>query len=214
MNKVIFITGTDTNVGKTYCGVRILQEYHSQGLSTVGLKPVASGSEKDQTGQLKNDDALKLQATASIKLPYFQVNPFVFEPPIAPHIAASLVGTSLTAQALLDATLSTIKQYSADITVIEGAGGWFLPLNDQETMVDYLALLSREVHLEIVLIVGMKLGCLNHALLTVNAIESFTQKHPAKFQQWIPNSPEGEMLYLKENIEFLSNSVLSQILRR
>ncbi len=202
--RVFFITGTDTHVGKTYCAVKILQAFNAAGFSTIGLKPLASGSERNSAGELRNEDALKLQAAASIDLPYSKVNVFSFEPPIAPHIAANLSGVSINAEALAQATLNTIRQYPSDIVVIEGAGGWKLPLNETEIMPDYLAILSRELDVEIILIVGMKLGCLNHALLSMESIEHFTKNHPVKFLAWIPNSPQGEMPYLQENIEYLS----------
>jgi dethiobiotin synthetase len=204
--KCLFITGTDTNVGKTYCGVKFLESLKESGISTAALKPVASGAERISSGELRNDDALQLQSAASLNLPYEAVNPFVFEPPIAPHIAAALAGVSLSAKALTEATLQTLKNYPADLTVIEGAGGWFLPLNLQETMVDYLSELSAHVELEILLVVGMKLGCLNHTLLTVKAIHEFIETHPGVSLTIKLNSPEM-MPYLEENKAYLSEKL-------
>jgi dethiobiotin synthetase len=209
MNKkprCLFITGTDTDVGKTYCGVKLLESLKKSGLSTAALKPVASGAERLSSGELRNEDALKLQSAASLKLPYEAVNPFVFEPAIAPHIAAKLSGIELSAKAIAETTLQTLQKYPADITIIEGAGGWLLPLNLQETMVDYLSELSAHVELEILLVVGMKLGCLNHTLLTVRAIHEFIEIHPRVSLTLKLNSPEM-MPYLEENKAYLSEKL-------
>jgi dethiobiotin synthetase len=227
----LFITGTDTDVGKTYMSVKLLHLLNQAGLKTIGLKPIASGCVKNKkTGELENEDALKLQDAASIKLPYHDINPFAFELPIAPHIAAEKEKISLSAKILAESTQEIIEKYSAnpdspnfpDVIVIEGAGGWEVPLNQSksnpETLADYVALLNSNLkkhagedsNLKVILIVGMKLGCLNHALLTFKSIK----EKGVEIFGWIPNCPphfssEGPMPFLKENIETLTSMTQS-----
>lgn len=189
----IFITGTDTGVGKTYISTRLLNHYNEQGLKTIGLKPVATGCDL-LNGKLYNDDALALQQAASIKLDYDWVNPFAFEPPIAPHIAAMQENKSITIASLSEKLMHALNT-PADIRIIEGAGGWLLPLNERETMADFVA----QENFAVILVVGMRLGCLNHALLTAHAI------HTAKVNciGWIANCIDPNMPHLQENIATL-----------
>ena len=127
------------------------------------MKPVASGCEW-RDGQLQNEDALALSQQADIKLPYLQVNPYAFEPAIAPHLAAKQVGETISLTVL--ESQFTAMRLQADAVVVEGAGGWLVPLNDQQTIAD----LAKALNLPVVLVVAIKLGCINHALLTVQAI--------------------------------------------
>lgn len=160
----IFVTGTDTEVGKTRISTGLIAVLQQQGLKTAGMKPIASGCEWSD-GQWQNEDALALMAQSNVSLPYATVNPFAFEPAIAPHIAAE--------QAKVDISLPLITQQyeaissQADAIVVEGAGGWLVPLNTKQTMAD----LAVELKLPVVLVVAVKLGCINHALLSVAAIE-------------------------------------------
>jgi dethiobiotin synthetase len=193
-NETYFITGTDTGVGKTFVSLQLLHYFKKQGVSTLALKPIASGCEQTPQG-LVNEDALALQAAASIKLPYHHVNPFAFLPPIAPHIAANQVGVTLSVAALTQ-TLTPILQTQADIKLIEGAGGWLLPLNKMETLADYIETLN----VKIILVVKMQLGCLNHALLTAKEIKN----RGLTLAGWVANTINEPMPYLNENIETLS----------
>lgn len=200
--KRLFITGTSTNVGKTYVACALLRSLNEKGFQTVALKPVASGGILTPEG-LQNQDALDLQKAASIKLNYKDVNPILFEPPIAPHIAAKLASLNLNVHRILNAC-STVLNTQADYLVIEGAGGWLVPLNDQESFAD----LAEKLEADIILVVGMQLGCINHALLTVDNI----LKRGLKLKGWVANCIDPEMLNLNENIETLKQSIKAPLL--
>lgn len=161
-----FITGTDTDAGKTLVTAALLARARAQGLSTLGLKPVASGSHSTPEG-LRNSDALSLQAQSYPPLEYAQINPFAFAPAIAPHLAAQQAGAELSVAGILQALEPTLAS-PPDVTLIEGAGGWRVPLNDREDLSD----LPRALELPVILVVGLKLGCLNHARLTAEAIRA------------------------------------------
>lgn len=191
--KAFFITGTDTNVGKTRVATRLLTTFNAQGYTTVGLKPLSSGCIRTSEG-LRNQDAVALQKAASIKLPYEWINPFAFEPPIAPHVAANEINMRLSVTSLFEAC-QPVLNIEADVLIIEGAGGFLLPLNAQDTMADFARLLNFPV----ILVVGMKLGCLNHALLTSRSIKM----HELQTAGWLAHSPKVEMPYLKENVDSL-----------
>lgn len=165
MNQGFFVTGTDTEVGKTVISVGLINQLQRQGLRVVAMKPVASGCEVTTLG-LRNEDALALQAAADIKVAYEQVNPYAFSPAIAPHIAAQQADTEIDLQRL--ANVYQQLQQQADATVVEGAGGWLVPLNDNQTIAD----LAVQIKLPVVLVVAIKLGCINHALLSAQSIRS------------------------------------------
>jgi dethiobiotin synthetase len=160
----LFVTGTDTEVGKTRISVALIEKLKQQGKTVAGMKPVASGCEVTAEG-LRNEDALALQEQANVDLSYDLVNPYAFEPAIAPHIAAQLVGVDI------DVTLLQKRFYEiqaqAESVVVEGAGGWFVPLDDKLTLAD----LAVRLALPVVVVVGIRLGCINHALLTLAAIK-------------------------------------------
>ena len=166
MGMSYFVTGTDTGVGKTTVAVALLQAAAARGLTTAAIKPVAAGCESTPNG-LRNDDALKLQAASTLAINYPQINPVALEPAIAPHFAAQRVGLGLRAEQLAEHCRSVIAM-GADFTVIEGAGGWRVPLNDGETFAD----IAIALHVPVILVVDIKLGCLNHALLSAEAIRS------------------------------------------
>lgn len=188
-----FVTGTDTDVGKTVIAAGLLVAANARGLRTLALKPVAAGA--IQTGQgLRNDDALLLKSRMSVSLSYEQVNPVVFEPAIAPHLAARQAGRGITVSQLAGYCRGTLMT-PHDFALVEGAGGWRVPLSDRET----LAGLARELNLKVVLVVGMKLGCLNHALLTAEAI----LRDGLTLAGWVANTPAQTMPCLDENIETL-----------
>jgi dethiobiotin synthetase len=175
----VFVTGTDTGVGKTFISVALIELLQQQGLTVAGMKPIASGCEMTTDG-LRNDDALALNQHADGDLPYELINPYAFEPAIAPHIAAQQAGIEIELDKIRQ-NYTLIKQ-QVDAVVVEGAGGWLVPLNHEQTMADLAVFLD----LPIILVVGIRLGCINHALLTVKAIESTG----LKFQGWIANHPE------------------------
>ncbi|MFW5426795.1 MAG: dethiobiotin synthase [Methylophagaceae bacterium] len=178
MNSV-FVTGTDTNVGKTRISVALIELLQQQGGIIAGMKPIASGCEQTAQG-LRNDDALQLSQQANIDFPYELINPYAFEPAIAPHIAAQQAGIDIDV-AKIKENFMQIKQQS-DAVVVEGAGGWLVPINQTQTMAD----LAVELDLPVILVVGVKLGCINHALLTVKAIED----SGLILQGWVANEIE------------------------
>ena len=166
MRQAYFITGTDTGVGKTSVAVALLQAAVKRGLSTAAVKPVAAGCELTSEG-LRNEDALLLQQACTTVLTYEQMNPFALEPAIAPHFAAMRAGLHLDAEQLAAHCQKTLD-IQADLTVIEGAGGWRVPLNKTQTFADIAKLLD----VPVILVVDIKLGCLNHALLSAEAIRA------------------------------------------
>ena len=190
MTEIFFITGTDTDVGKTFVSIDMINDYHKKNMKTFGIKLIASGCQKNSDGKLVNDDALALQKSASIKRPYEIVNPFAFEPPIAPHIA----GDPLDKNKVKEKLMSSI-QHDADINIIEGAGGWMVPLNDQ----DYISDVIVDLGIPVILVVGMKLGCINHAILSAQSIRA----SGASLLGWVANCIDPDMLALEENIETL-----------
>src|SRR5262249_1390530 len=135
MQKKFFITGTDTEVGKTTISCLLLRHWQRQGLHVAGLKPIATGAYY-KNGQWFNDDALKLQCAANYPLTYSEINPYAFEPPVAPHLAAERVGKIITVTELL-CTTQPIFNKPIDVVLIEGVGGWMVPLNNTETMADF-----------------------------------------------------------------------------
>lgn len=159
-----FVTGTNTGVGKTWVSCKLLTTASQQGKTCYGVKPVASGCEQTDSG-LHNEDALALMAAANIKLPYTLVNPFSFAPPVAPHWAAQRAGYELSVASLLNRT-EEVLSHSADLVIVEGAGGWLVPLNDKESLADY----AKALNYPVILVVGLTLGCINHALLTAESI--------------------------------------------
>lgn len=188
-----FVTGTDTDAGKTLVACGLLAAASAQGLRTLALKPVAAGAEK-RSGELRNDDALNLMAAMSEKLSYAQVNPVVFEEAIAPHIAADHEGRRLTAAQLAGYCRGSMM-HPADFLLVEGAGGWRVPLNHRET----LAALAVELNLPVILVVGMKLGCISHALLTADAIRA----DGLSLAGWVANRVDPDMACFEENLATL-----------
>ncbi|WP_019528341.1 dethiobiotin synthase [Dasania marina] len=193
MGKKYFIAGTDTDAGKTLVATGLLEAANQQGLTTLAIKPVAAGCEQTAEG-LRNSDALLLQQAMSQKLPYEQVNPVALEPAIAPHIAAAQLGKSLRVTQLAGYCRGVMMQPS-DFLLIEGAGGWRVPLNRTET----LAGLAKELNTAVILVVGMKLGCINHALLTIEAI----QRDGLPLAGWVANRIDPNMSCYAENFATL-----------
>ncbi|WP_342624008.1 dethiobiotin synthase [Pseudomonas alkylphenolica] len=204
MSPAYFIAGTDTDVGKTTVAAGLLHAAQLAGLSTLGAKPVASGCSAGAKG-LRNDDALALIAQSSVKLPYEQVNPFAFEPAIAPHLAAREAGVILSVQALLDPMRAVLAQ-GADFTLIEGAGGWRVPLSDQANLSD----LAIALKLPVILVVGVRLGCINHALLSAEAIA----RDGLQLAGWVANIVDPRTSRLEENLASLAERLPAPCLGR
>ncbi|NAW68872.1 ATP-dependent dethiobiotin synthetase BioD [Vibrio sp. V27_P1S3P104] len=165
MIDALFIAGTDTDVGKTVASKAILQAYAEKGLSTIGYKPVSAGCEKTEQG-LRNGDALHLLQAATEKMPYEDINPFALELPTSPHIAAKHQHQTIE-YSVLSEKLLKLKAH-ADVVLVEGAGGWRVPISDNESLSSWV----QQEQLPVVLVVGIKLGCLSHALLTAESIRS------------------------------------------
>ena len=187
---IFFVTGTDTEVGKTWVSCRLLERAHEAGLSCYGLKPVAAGCEETAEG-LRNDDALQLMAASSVKLPYDTVNPVALKAPVAPHIAAQQEGKVITLARLAGYVRGALSAHPADLVLIEGAGGWRVPLNDREM----LSALAKELEVPVIQVVGMKLGCISHALLTAEAIEKDGLRYAGTMANCF-----GEMAVQDENL--------------
>ena len=164
MKKRYFIAGTDTDAGKTMVACALLAKARGQGLTTAAVKPVAAGCIDTKDG-LRNDDAEQLLAQCTLPLYYEQVNPVAFMAPIAPHIAAQQQGQRMQVGRLAGFTSGVLMQ-GANLTLVEGAGGWRVPVNERETLADLAIALS----IPVVLVVGMRLGCINHTLLTVEEL--------------------------------------------
>lgn len=188
----LFITGTDTEIGKTFVSSLLIKFFVEQGFQVAGMKPIASGA-KIIDGMLKNEDALSLMQASNVDAEYKNVNPYVFEQAIAPHIAAE--------QADVEIDLEKIKanfnqlQNKSDVVVVEGVGGWYAPLSDITTVAD----LAETLTLPIILVVGLRLGCMNHALLTAQAI----RQSGLPIAGWIANHVEKDFISVKENITTL-----------
>jgi dethiobiotin synthetase len=192
-----FVTGTDTGVGKTRVATGFLLAAGQRGLRTMGIKPLAAGAQRRAATageQWVNEDALELQASSSLDLEYGLVNPFLMRMPIAPHIAATQAGLKLTV-ADFTAHFEKLRTLDADLTIVEGAGGWAVPINDSETLADVCVAL----HMPAILVVGMRLGCLNHASLTADAICA----EGIELAGWVANCLEPEMAAQDENLGFL-----------
>ncbi len=175
--KGCFITATDTNAGKTWVALGLIAAFRKKGYTVHAFKPVASGCEPRRSG-LRNLDALALRSAAGEHLPYDSVNPYAFEPPIAPHIAAREAGTRIDLAALRQRIFDAAG--AADAIVVEGIGGWLVPLHDSECVADLAALLQ----LPVILVVGLRLGCINHALMTAALIN----QHNVPFLGWVANT--------------------------
>ncbi len=202
-----FVTGTDTGAGKTLVATGLLSAASGTGLRTLGIKPVSAGcvsTETDAGPILQNDDALALQSAASIDLDYATVNPVAFEPAIAPHIAAERSGRRIAVNELVQHCRHACVAHSAQFVVIEGAGGWLVPLNESETLADFSAGLGFPV----VIVVGMTLGCLNHALLTERAVKATG----LPIAGWVANCIDPEMAASEENIRSLEVLLTSPLL--
>ena len=194
MKQRFFITGTDTDVGKTFVSLSLLSTAKELSLSTAALKPVAAGCVQTPDG-LRNSDALALQQVITSPLKYDEVNPVALEPAIAPHIAAAQEEYTLRVSSLAAACLPVLEG-SADFVLMEGAGGWRVPLNEHETLADLAVYLD----LPVVLVVGLRLGCINHARLTAEAIEN----DGLYLAGWVANQVDNNMPAVEQNVDALT----------
>lgn len=189
MSSAFFLTGTDTEVGKTHVTCALLHRARQGGLSAVGLKPVAAGT--DALGE--NDDVRRILAASSIELPAEIVNPYCFAPAIAPHIAAAEVGVDIDFSRIAETVAFARRQ--ADMVIVEGAGGFCVPFGADRNGAD----LAVTLRLPVILVVGMRLGCLNHALLTAEAIAN----RGLLIAGWVANRITPDMQRFDENLETL-----------
>lgn len=191
-----FITGTDTGVGKTAIAAGIAHRAAAAGRRVAVMKPVASGCERTPDG-LRNDDALELIKASGLRWAYDRVNPYAFEPPIAPHIAAEKAGVAISRETIgrIREQLCADADFMADFMVMEGVGGFRVPLAAGFDTVD----LARDAGLPVVIVVGIRLGCINHALLTADAINA----EGLEIAGWVGNRLDEEMPVIDENIATL-----------
>lgn len=202
MVKCFFVTGTDTEVGKTLVTQALMNATLESGRKVLGYKPVASGCVLLE-GELKNSDALTLQANSSIPLPYTMHNPYAFAPAIAPHIAAAQANESISLSRLSEG-LAQLKATAVDCIFVEGAGGWRLPINERQYLSDW----AKVEHLPVILVVGARLGCINHALLTLEAI-----RHDGLVVAgWVLNHIDPQMSEFEANVAALKLRINAPLL--
>ena len=161
-----FVTGTDTEIGKTTTTSQLIKALAEQGKCVYGIKPVTAGLETDDNGNTYSDDAKQINQFANIKPPLSAIAPICLTTPCSPHIAAHIDGVTLTKTQIVQTIRQSMSQYPADVILVEGAGGWFTPINDSQTLADVAVALK----LPVIVVVGIKLGSLNHAMLTLQAI--------------------------------------------
>lgn len=192
MAQIYFITGTDTEIGKTHSAVKLIEHWQAQGRKVLAMKPVASGCEILPDGRWFNDDVARLTA-ATGQTDLELMNPYRFLPPVSPHIAAREAGVTIS----LDVIRANMQSLAAecDVLLVEGAGGWLAPLSDELSMAD----LARQLGLPVILVVGMKLGCINHALLTAQAINA----SGATLAGWVANRVVPQQLAYADNLATL-----------
>ena len=196
MSSGLFVTGTDTGCGKTEVSLALMAALQSRGLRVLGMKPVASGCQPTPEG-LRNEDALRLAAQGSLRVAYQEVNPVAFEPAIAPHIAAARSGRSIEPE-LIRRTYERLAA-RADWVVVEGVGGWRVPLAESGEVADLPDLLG----LPAVLVVGLRLGCINHSLLTAESISA----RGVVLGGWVGSLVEPDMGAPGENLQTLRESL-------
>ncbi len=203
MTKGVFVTGTDTGIGKTEVAAGLIAAAAKLRLKAVGMKPVASGAEATPEG-LRNTDALSLMAASNLKKLYAEVNPYCFAPPIAPHIAALEAGVEIELEAIRRAYAGLCQ--GADAVVVEGVGGWQVPLSPVLELPD----LARALELPVLLVVGLRLGCLNHALLTARAIRA----DGLELAGWVANEIDSSFMRPEANLATLEAELGAPLLAR
>lgn len=202
MGQSYFVLGTDTHVGKTYIASALVKHFVAQDLKTIGMKPIASGCEVNEKNELINQDVTALVSESNVSADLDLINPYRFAPAIAPHLAADQLGVSIDINKIKHAyeKLSNL----AEVVIVEGAGGFLVPLNKTETLAD----LAVQLNLPIVLVVGIKLGCINHALLTVEAIKS----RGLILSGWVANQIDPNMSMFDENVTSLKQRIAAPCL--
>jgi dethiobiotin synthetase len=201
MSRGYFITGTDTDSGKTVVTLGLMQLLQDRGYRVAGMKPVAAGAEQTVQGW-RNSDALQLQAQSTGLLDYATLNPYLFEPPIAPHLAARQAGIAIDFSRIRQCFDELADQ--VDWVVVEGAGGWRVPLGEEGAIAE----LAVSLELPVILVVGLKLGCINHALLSVESIVT----SGANLIGWIGSQVDSEMRFVEGNVETLKERITAPCL--
>ncbi len=201
MKHAFFVAGTDTDVGKTLVSAALVHAGVQLGFTSAGLKPLAAGC-REVAGQLVSDDAELLQAASNVALAQAVVNPYAFAPPLAPHIAAQQAGRSIELETIVAAVRQAQSQ--VDFLVVEGVGGFRVPLNATQDTAD----LAQMLGLPLVLVVGMRLGCLNHALLTAEAIAA----RGLVLAGWVANCIDPHMAAPQENLIALGDRLAAPCL--
>jgi dethiobiotin synthetase len=196
-----FVTGTDTEIGKTFTSSALLYALAARGLSTVGMKPIAAGASLVE-GVWHNDDLDSLIAASSVKAKRELICPYLMRTPAAPHIVAQVEGVEITPQ-VIQSAYATLKG-QAEAVIVEGVGGFCVPLNAHYDT----AHMARDLNLPVILVVGLRLGCINHALLTAQAIAA----QGLRLVGWVANTVDPEMTYVQENIAALSERLPAPLL--
>ena len=194
-----FITGTDTEVGKTTVTCELIRQLSQQGKRCYAIKPVTAGT--NALGL--SEDAERINEFASINLPLTTTAPILLQTPCSPHIASHIDGVELQAGTIIDQTYQTLKDHPADCVLVEGAGGWFTPINAKEMCSETLAEVARGLEFPIILVVGLKLGCLNHAVLTLQAI----WHSGAKVAMVVFNQLNADIPFMTEQMDWLQDYV-------
>ncbi|MFT6030065.1 MAG: dethiobiotin synthetase [Oleiphilaceae bacterium] len=208
MKQMYFVAGTDTGVGKTFTSCVMLKAAEQKALRTLALKPVSAGCDLVELAngktQWQNEDALALMEHMSVKLPYVQVNPVALEVPASPHIAAALESKTVRADRIVGYCRGAMMT-PADFVLIEGAGGWRVPISPTETMAD----IAKQLEIKVILVVALRLGCLNHALLTAEAI----RKDGLEIVGWVGNRIDDQTMgYEDLNISTLKSALAAPCL--
>jgi len=203
VTKGYFVTGTDTGVGKTLIACSLLRAFAARGFKAVGMKPVASGAVPGGNG-LVHDDVERLIAAGNVAAPREHVNPYCFTPPIAPHIAAAEAGMKIDLDHIGRCFNALTER--ADVVIVEGVGGFRVPLGSGADT----AQLAARLALPVVLVVGVRLGCLNHALLTAEAIAG----RGLMLAGWVANHIDPQMAAADENVRALETLIAAPLLAR
>ena len=201
MSQAYFVTGTDTGVGKTLVAAALLHAFAGRGVAAVGMKPVAAGCERI-AGGLRCEDVDRLRAAGNVAAPPELVNPYALVPPVAPHIAAEQAGEEICLETIAGSFLRLREM--AEVVVVEGVGGFMVPLNSQQDTADLAEMLG----LPVVLVVGLRLGCLSHALLTAAAVE----RRGLELAGWVANQIEPGMPLLQANVTALEQRLHAPLL--
>lgn len=196
-----FVAGTDTEIGKTFVTCTLLHAARNRGLTAIGMKPIAAGAET-VNGEFINEDAARLRAAGSFDPGLALLNPYCLTSPIAPHIAAAEEGVRIDAGRIRDAFAALTTR--ADVVFVEGVGGFRVPLDDDYDTAD----LARDMGLPVILVVGMRLGCINHALLTAEAIAA----RGLNLAGWVANRIDPAMLRFEQNLDALSQRLSAPLL--